>query len=242
MNAFLPIGAFGIGDLIGILIFILFIAIPAIGQLMAKMRQPQQPGAPQRPVDRGFPAGPQPPPAPQAQQRPRAARPKSVMDEINEFLRRTVEQKEAAGKPLRRVAPLSPPSPKAEQPVKADVGRERPVGGQVTEHVRKYLDEKEFTQRASKLGGEVASADDKIEQHLRDVFGHGISQLAGKPGETAVAPKSMPTGFFEDEVPALPTALGAGGVGLAVLLNNINNLRQAIVINEILQRPIDRWE
>ena len=116
--------------------------------------------------------------------------------------------------------------------------RERPVGGQLSEHVHKYLDEKEFTQRASSLGGEVAQADNKIEQHLHNVFDHGIGQLAGRAGETAAAPATLRTGFFEDEVPALSTA----GIGLAVLLNNIDNLRQAIVLNEILQRPIDRWE
>ncbi len=150
-----------------------------------------------------------------------------------------MEQKEAAaGNVPRRVAPPPPPPSKKEEPLRAEMVHERPVGGQVSEHVRKYLDEKEFAECASSLGGEVSAADTKIEQHLQAVFGHGISQLAGRPGETAVAPTSLPTGFFQDEVPALPAA----GAGLAMLLNNINNLRQAIVINEILQRPADRWE
>ncbi len=84
----------------------------------------------------------------------------------------------------------------------------------------------------------MASADKKIEDHLKDVFGHGISKLAAQPGETAAAPLPAPTGFFQDEVPAL----SAAGVGLASLIGNIDNLRQAIVLNEILQRPIDRWK
>ena len=117
------------------------------------------------------------------------------------------------------------------------VVRERPVGGEVTEHVKKYLDEKEFDQRAAKLGGDVAAADTKIEQHLKQVFGHGISKLAAQGGETAAPPKPQLAGFFQDEMPVLPAA----GAGLAAMLNNIDDLRQAIVLNEILQRPIDRW-
>jgi hypothetical protein len=124
-----------------------------------------------------------------------------------------------------------------QEPIQAEVVRERPVGGAVNEHVSKYLDEKEFDQRASKLGGDVAAADSIFEQHLKEKFGHGLSQLAGKPGETAAPPTPQSTGFFEDEVPVM-----AAGTGLAVLLNNIDNLRQAIVVNEILQRPIDRWK
>ncbi len=112
------------------------------------------------------------------------------------------------------------------------------MGGAVSAHVKKYLDEKEFDQRASKLGGEVAAADTKIEQHLKQVFGHGISKLAAKPGETAAPPTPQLTAFFQDELPALPAA----GAGLAAMLNNIDNLRQAIVLNEILQRPSDRWK
>jgi hypothetical protein len=73
---------------------------------------------------------------------------------------------------------------------------------------------------------------------MQEVFGHGISQLASKPGETATAPTPKSTGFFEDEVPIL----SAAGTGIASLLNNIDNLRQAIVLNEILQRPVDRWK
>ena len=184
-----------------------------------------------------------------------ADRPKSVKEEIDEFLRRAAQKKQSqtmSGDPARSAfEPRQPPDAPARrisQPsasisqrqgtVQAEVVRERPVGGAVSEHVSKYLDEKEFDQRASKLGGDVAAADSIFEQHLKEKFGHGLSQLAAKPGETAAPLPPPSTGFFQDEVPVM----AAAGTGLAVLLNNIDNLRQAIVVNEILQRPIDRWK
>jgi hypothetical protein len=244
MNAAFLLFALNVGDVIEILVIIVIVVITAIGQIAAKMRKPQPPLGPQAPFGPQAPGGPKPP-----QQRPQT--PKSVKEEIEQFIRRATQQAETGGKPPRQLAPArrvaqsrkDAPLPssapaKSPQPIQAQVVRERPVGGEVSEHVRKYLDEKEFVQRASSLGGEIAQADDKIEQHLRNVFEHKISHLAGRAGETAVAPAPVPTGFFQDEVPAV----SAAGVGLAVLLNNIDNLRQAIVLNEILQRPVDRWQ
>jgi hypothetical protein len=207
------------------------------------MAQNKRPAAPQRP-----PVLPQ-----QPQMQAPDARPKTVKEEIDEFLHRAAQKKQTSSRsplpatvvqklepdrPARRISQPSAPLAQHDAPIEAEVVRGRPVGGAVSAHVNKYLDEKEFTQRANKMGGDVAAADSKIEQHLKEKFGHGISQLASKPGETAAAPISASTGFFEDEVPVM----AAAGTGLAVLLNNVDNLRQAIVLNEILQRPIDRWK
>ena len=185
-------------------------------------RKASRPSAgPQRP-----PAQPQQPPQQQPQLQAQADRPKSVKEEIDEFLRRAAQKKQSQTMPLlpqriRAKASHRRPTRRISQP-SADLSTarnrskpkwcgERPVGGAVSEHVNKYLDEKEFDQRASKLGGDVAAADTKIEQHLKEVFGHGISQLAAKPGETAAPPTPPSTGFFQDEVPVL----AAAGTGLA---------------------------
>jgi hypothetical protein len=224
----LLIGALHADDLIRILIFALIFLIPVIGKILTSMRAPQRPVGPQR--------APQPP---QVQPKVQVQPPKSVKEEIDEFLRRAAQKRQATTvMSAERMAAPAARLAKEEQPVKAEVARPRPVGGEVAEHVKKYLDERQFDQRAEKLGTDVAAADKKIEEHLKDVFGHGISKLAAQRGETAAAPTPAPTGFFQDEVPALSTA----GVGVASLLGNIDTLRQAIVLNEILQRPIDRWE
>ena len=193
-----------------------------IGKIIAALRSPNRPGMP--PSNRqNQPATP--PRQPQAQ----TARPKSVKEEIDEFLRRAAQKNQGPATPAdptRRISqPMSPlaqredPTRRISQPstplaqrvgpVEAEVVRERPVGGAVSAHVKKYLDEKQFDQRASKLGGDVAAADTKIEQHLQQVFGHGISKLAAKPGETASPPTPQAAGIFQD------AALPAAGAGLA---------------------------
>jgi hypothetical protein len=246
MNDFVLLGALDAETIIKFAVVLLILFGSAIGKIIASMRNPQRPAGPQRP--------PALPPRQPQMQAP-VARPKSVKDEIDDFLRRAAQKKQSqtgSGTPARgafesrqasdaSTRRLSQPSVSLSQrqaPVKAEVVRERPVGGAISEQVSKYLDEKAFDQRASRLGGDVAAADTKIEQHLKEKFGHGISELASKTGESAIAPTPKSTGFFEDDVPVM----AAAGTGLAVLLNNIDNLRQAIVVNEILQRPSDRWK
>jgi hypothetical protein len=236
MNAPLPFGAIDFVEVVRVLIIVAIFVVVMIGKLIGNMRVPQRPPGP---INRPAPPGQQP--RQMRQPQTQVARPKTVKDEIDEFLRRAAEKKQqqpAAAEAVRRISHPTAPLAQRAEPVAAEVIRERPVGGVVGEHVQKYLDEKQFTQRAAKLGGEVAAADTKIEQHLKDVFDHGISRLAAKGGETAAPPTIMPTDVFQEELPALPAA----GAGFAALLSNINNLRQAIVLNEILQRPADRWE
>jgi hypothetical protein len=251
MNALLPLAAIDFDLIFRILIpFVVFVAI-MIGKLMSAMRATQRPPGPMRPPI-------MPPQQPRQAQQPQAqaTRPKSVKEEIDEFLSRAAKKKQGPATPAdptrrisqpsiplaqrvdstRRISQPSIPLAQRVEPLEAEVVRERPVGGAVSAHVKKYLDEKEFDQRASKLGGDVAAADTKIEQHLKEVFGHGISKLAAKPGETASPPTPQTAGIFQD------AALPAAGAGLVALLNNIDSLRQAIVLNEILQRPSDRWK
>ncbi|MGD0654183.1 MAG: hypothetical protein ABSA16_07570 [Thermoguttaceae bacterium] len=237
MNALLPFAAaIDFGEVVRILIIVVVFLVVMIGKLIGNMRAPQRPPGPMN-SPAPLPQQPRPAPRPQAQ----TARPKTVKEEIDEFLSRAAQKKQlqpTSADPVHRISQPMTPLAQRSGPLQAEVVRERPVGGEVSEHVKKYLDEKQFDERASKLGGEVAAADTKIEQHLKEVFGHGIGKLAAKPGETAAPPTIKPTDFFQDELPALPAA----GAGLAALLNNIDNLRQAIVLNEILQRPIDRWK
>jgi hypothetical protein len=189
MNApLLFAAAIDIAEVARILIIVVVFLVVMIGKLIGSMRVQQRPPGP---VNRPAlpPQQPRPAPRPQAQ----TAGPKTVKEEIDEFLRRAAQKKQsqsAPADPVRRISQPTATLAQRAEPLQAELVRERPLGGAVSEHVKKYLDEKEFDERASKLGGEVAVA----------------------------------------------------GAGLAALLNNIDNLRQAIVINEILQRPEDRWK
>jgi len=164
----------------------------------------------------------------QPQRPPGAARGGDVESEIGEFLRR-------AGRP--RGPQKAPPPRPAEQPVAAEIV-ETPVGGRVTEHTQEYLNSSTFTRRAAELGGEVAQADDLLQQRLHQKFGREVGRLGAVRGESARPPAVAEAEGPEDRVGELPATAAAG---LPALFSSTENIRRAIIINEILQRPQDRW-
>jgi hypothetical protein len=113
-----------------------------------------------------------------------------------------------------------------------------PVGGRVTEHVRRRMDTSEFQQRSARLGAEVAQADDQMDARLQQKFGHEVSRLAAQPGEAAVAPV-----IDESALPAgpLPGVTPLASSTLAAMLADPDNVRQAIILSEILKRPDASW-
>jgi hypothetical protein len=206
-----PLAAIPMEELIKLAVIFLIFIVPAIARLLAKGRQLQGPAAGKPRPDRPVPT--------------------DVSKQIEEFLRRrtTPQEPPKPPPPARR-----PPPP----PVQAEVVGERPVGGQVGQHVAQYLDEEQFQRRESQLGKEVAQADRQIDQHLQQVFSHPVSKLEAVPGETAGPPTAAgPSGAEETSEASADVA-----AGLFNLLSTPDSLRQAILLNEILQRPEERWE
>jgi hypothetical protein len=150
-------------------------------------------------------------------------------DEIGEFLRRTAKR--------RGPQAAQPAPPPALEPVLVEPERAGPVGGQVDEHVKDFLNTGEFSRRTAQLGGEVAQADEQLGEHLHKVFDHDVSSLAPKPGEVSAQPATA--GGPAPDAATLPLTAAAG---FAALLSDMENVRQAIVINEILRRPEERWK
>ena len=160
-----------------------------------------------------------------------------MVDEIEEFLRRAAQRRGTKGtRPIELERPAV--AEVVEQPVRAEVVSEKPIGVEVTEHVKTYLDEKEFTRRTSQLGGEVVQADRESDQRLHQKFDHAVSQLAAKPGAAAVAPVAIEPPELVTHSPEMP---GMSFAGLAILLTHPESICQAIVMNEILHRPEERW-
>ncbi len=217
MTALAPLFA-ARNDWVPIAVLILFVVIPAIAQLVAKIRQQRKPAAGQ----------PQAGPA----QQPAGGK---LEDEIGDFLRRAVRRQGAPDQ--ARQAGAEPHNP-VEPPVEAEIVPAGPVGGQVQKHVGEYLDAGKFDRRASELGDEAAHSDERMGQRLGQVFEHEVGRLAGTLGESADAPGVAKATQPEDRAAEFPSTAAAG---LFALLSNAQGIRQAIVINEILQRPEDRW-
>jgi len=210
------------GELIGILIMILVFVVPAILQALNKQAQRQK-----------GPPGRRPPARPAVGKRPAAG---DVEAEIEEFLRRAaqprgVQPPRPAARPAMAQLAGGPRGP-------GEVARDRPVGVGMAEHVQKYLDRDEFQRRAAELGGQAARTDQQTERHLQQVFGHEVSHLADVPGESAAVPQVEEPGEADDRIREFPTTAAAG---LAALFSDATSIRQAIIINEILQRPEHRW-
>ena len=174
------------------------------------------------------------------QQKPPLARPRPqppdqapIQSEIEEFLHR------AAGQPVENppaaatvvVEPAT--APRASRPTgrKADEEKaDEPVGDEVVKHVEKFLDESDFSRRTSRLGGEVIQADAQLDQRLKQTFSHEVGRLSQKGGETASAPA------VEESAEAAAPAFD-----FAAIFTNPVLFRQAILANEILRRPEERW-
>ncbi len=218
MNFLVPLLAAVNPDVVvKIVVLLLIFVVPAIGRLLATIRQMKQP-----PVGRPRPARPVAP---------------DVAEEIEEFMRRAAQRRNTQG-----TQPASPPTPMpaAAEPLRAEVVAEPPVGGQVEEHVKKYLDAEDFSRRSQALGEEVTQIDRDIGEHLHEVFDHQVSRLEVVPGEAAASPTAAEPSELAEAAPvAAVVPLVANGV--LDLVNSPESLVQAIILNEILHRPEERW-
>lgn len=213
MNVYglLPIAA-NLEDLIWLVVVVLFLIISGVGQWLAKVREAQEAEQRRRRQQAaGRPEGPGPagPPARDP-----------LREEVGQFLR----------------GPEKPPAPDALEPVAADLV---PDDRSVAEHVRQRIGTEKFDRVRPELTGETALADDRMAEHVHEVFDHQVSRLADTPGESASLPAAEEAETPDDRVTPIPATAAAG---LAAMLADPGSLRQAIVLNEILQRPEEHWK
>ncbi|HEV3023900.1 MAG TPA: hypothetical protein VGX76_15600 [Pirellulales bacterium] len=171
-------------------------------------------------------------PAPPPRPRPQPGR-QAVDDEVSEFLRRAAEKRAARNvaeaprnEPPRRLVEIG-----ADDVVEVQAIDEPPTGAAVAQHVQQHLDTREFAARASHLTN-VDQSDVTIKSHLQQVFTHPVGHLASRGPE-----KTEGQSGAAATAPGVPVASDF----LASLLGDPQSLRGAVVLNEVLQRPTDRW-
>lgn len=248
----LPLVLADIGDVIGSIVGIIFLIVWVIGQLTGakkedKVPPPRQP-APQRP-----PAGQQ------------AAGVDQVRDQVEDFLRRAgrQQQKAGAGKPAPAARRLPAardeieilleevPLERQRQPMRAvdkpilQAPRSAPAAAQrrpsaprgakprretLAEHAEQVdASTRALAKRSPKLGQGLVEADHQFDERLAARLDHRVGSLEGRHAER-----------MQQELPveAAPTPAAQ----IAAMLTNPEGIRQAILLNEILRRPTDRWE
>lgn len=169
---------------------------------------------------------PRPPGAPAGRQ--------EVNDEVAEFLRRTAERtagrkrtEPEAAPPARR--PLSERRlkrmPHGMEPVEA-VAVDESSETSVAEHVQEF-DSHLLSERAKRLT-QTEQESRLFQSEVQHAFDHQLGCLAQR------APDAEGSG----ETPAQAPNAAAS---IAALLADPENLRNVVVLNEILRRPTDRW-
>jgi hypothetical protein len=102
-----------------------------------------------------------------------------------------------------------------------------PVSGDdIAAHVASHLSNREFEQRASHLGERVGLADDDLAAHLQQVFDHHVGSI-GTPGTARMTGEET----------------NAANMSLEILatFRDPTMLRRAIILNEVLTPPTQRW-
>ena len=256
MNQFAPLLALDVQTIISIVIFAIVVLSSIVSQFLAKQRQQQGGRRPQRgpmeiePVDE-IQGGPQQFGPAQAQKpaRAQAQKPVALEDEIGDFLRRAAkgggrqppQQAGPAGaslpprpvqarpKPSRPARPRAPVPRRAQQPLAAEIVEpdRPPVGQGLSEQIARDINTSDIARHVGALGQETRLTTAKIDKQIHEKLDHQLGDLRHQPQATAAEPEE-----------ALPITSAAG---LSALLSDAESLKQAIILNEILQRPDHRW-
>ncbi len=209
-------------ELLKVIGFIIVALIYAFNYFVGAKGQQRKPPRPEmRPRPPGAPAGRQ-----------------EVSDEVAEFLRRTAErtggkkpaQPEVAQpqrRPLseRRLKSLPASASTADTETVEVVAVDEPApADSIAAHVQQF-----DTRILGERSGQPTQAEQEsrlLQSHVQQTFDHQLGRLAQRTPDAPTAGES-------------PAPISAESI--AELLANPENVRGAVVLNEILQRPTDRW-
>jgi hypothetical protein len=174
------------------------------------------------------PARPQQQPPQRRKQPPRI----EVFDEESGFdVQERPRQSHRKTQPQARSQPISPEKPQPLPPLRP-MGQGVDRGESVTQHVAQHLSHQDdFVRRASQLGEDLSQTDERLEARLHEKFDHGLGSLAARREAREAAD------LVEAGIAGTPTT----AENLLEMLSTPAGVQQAIIMNEILNRPADRW-
>ncbi|MEX2115165.1 MAG: hypothetical protein WD845_18370 [Pirellulales bacterium] len=244
----------GIGDVLGVLVPIVFFVIYLLNQLLSgkgnpqqqQQRGPQRRAAPQRPQAERAMRPPQAPGHAPAAPEPRGQA-AQLNQEIEQFLKRAGQrrgespqrERAATASESRPRAPRKPPAPQQrpslrDEPIDVDVvPLDEPRRDSVAASVERHMQSGSFAQRAEHLADDIVRADQEMEDHMQAAFGRRVGTLAG---ETPAA-----SGPVTDVQTSVVTDAPSPAAAFAQILRTPQGMREAVVLSEILARPEHRW-
>lgn len=172
-----------------------------------------------------------------------------MSDEIDDFIRRAAERRrqQGQGQGQRRAGRPQQGQGQGKPAQRQRVPRPNVVDAEVVSaeviddvarQAGRSLENQAFDQRAAQLGEETAQADDRLEARLHQTFDHQLGRLQ----QTSAAGPQATARSATDVAASVTTA--AGNEMLAFLVDALRSpqqVRQAIILSDILQRPEHRW-
>ena len=213
---------------VGLIVFIvIYILNHFLGGDKKKAKVPRAKGAEAIQPDRTVKPAP-----PNRQTAPGSAR-QSQTQEIEAFLQRAKERRREKTPPQKTVA-KAPPAPVrrlAETPLEAEVVKSRPLGASIA---NQQLDTRDVTEHSEHLTDDLTQADQNRELHRRKMFSHRVGRLEDTSGEVGAK-------AGEDAPQSNAAATAAAAVPISAAFFQPKDIRQAIIVSEVLQRPEHRW-
>jgi hypothetical protein len=174
---------------------------------------------------------------PVVQNRPRPATPDRDSIEILLGNEPVAANRQPLSEPLSvssssKPTPPSPPKPAPPRPQRTQRSQRvtAPRPKSVAEHVNENVTSavNQIREEVSRLGERVVAADRQFDTQMQQKFDHEIGSLGDRHAERV-----------QDQQPAVGPVNPA--VIIATLLANPDGMRQAMIINEVLRRPEERW-
>lgn len=213
---------------IGLIVFIvIYILNHFLGGDKKKAKAPR--AKPAEPIQPDRTAKPSPP---NRQTVPNTAR-QSQSQEIEAFLQRAKQRRREKATPQKPVA-KAPPAPVrrlVEAPLEAEVVKPRPLGASIA---NQQLDTRDVTEHAEHLTDDLTEADQNRELHRRKMFSHRVGRLEDTSGEVGAK-------AGEDAPQTNAAATAAAAVPVSAAFFSPKDIRQAVIVSEVLQRPEHRW-
>jgi len=220
-------------DFIGWIVPIVVIVFIVISHLWNAIQGSQNQQRRQQNQPRGKPEGERPLRPISGQQPAKPAGQSQLNAEIEQFLKRANERRAAKGRRVAKPQPEPARPPLAESTEESP--RQRTNFDSVATSVQEHLGGRTFDAREAHMAEEISQADEAMERHLQQAFSHRLGSLEGSPLVDAHGgvPEIKPPDSVQDRAAAAKAVAG--------LLVNQQSIRQAVLLKEILERPVDRW-
>lgn len=226
-----PLLADNIGDIIGLIVTLAIIGFSVLSQVLGggdKAKQQQQARRLQQQQQRA--------------RQPNKPQAKSIESEIEDFLR------QARGDAPREAMPVAQPVDEESEAVRTLVKEPmevRPIEGEpiqpgqdftrdLASHVESHISLDSISQRDAHLGDIVEASDERIEQHLEDVFDHQVGQIAHQDHteSTSMIAEGTDAVSWEEKVEKSTLAMD-----IAAMMKSPDSVRKMFIVTEIFKRP-----